>query len=338
MKKTINTKVAIVMLCAFAVSYGNADAVDAPTANLTERWTSSDAGWVIKDAVTATTKPVVWTNGSVGVKFVARGINDFPTPELVGVSGTGSASSGRFVGDYNLKGIESVSFDIITVNLLRKPTYYFISGANKWFFTLSDVPETTGSNGVSKTIPFVYSSAWKSSAGSSYATAVNFEADKANVSEIGIGAERYLYPEQSLFVYNMKLIGPWGGPLASNNVPVAWLLENNIQESAVDTDGDGFSNVAEYLAGTNPNDSNSFFSVKIKRNDLGKIVVTWNENKYVWFDLMQTTNLSDPNSFSAVSNATDLPGSGAVREVEVDDSGAGVKFFKIVIKPNPSKK
>ena len=337
--KNINNALALVtVLGVFTASYGRAVVLDTPTANLTERWISSDAGWVVKDTTTLAIRPVVWTNGTVGVKFAVRASDSFPAQESVDISGAGTASSGRFVGDYNLRKIESVSFDIQTVNLIQKPSLYFVSSSsNTWYYKLSDIPSNTVGNGVSKVVPLMFSDAWRTYSSASYRTAENFELDKAHVIEIGIGAERYVWPAQQVAIDNLKLIGPWGQPF-TNNVPLAWLMENNLAASDVDTDGDGFSNASEYLAGTNPNDSNSFFVVKIGKNALGKTVVTWNENKYVWFDLMQTTNLGDPNSFAAVANAADLSGSGTQREVEVDDTGSGVKFFKVVIKPNPSVK
>lgn len=337
MKISINLSGLFLVASLVFVNGGKADVLDTPTANLTERWISNDAGWVIKDYVMATTRPVILTNDTIGVTFASRNPTDFPAPEMVGVSGTGAASSGRFVGDYNLRGIESVSFLIRTVNLSKCPTFYFKSASGKkWYVNLDDIPFTTGSSGVSKVVALVFSADWKTSSSSSYLTLANFESDKGSVVEIGIGVERFTELAQQVSIDNLKLIGPWGGPYTDKNVSVAWLLENNVTASASDSDGDGFSDVSEYMAGTDPNNSNSFFRVEIGRNASGKTVVKWTENKYLYFDLMQTTNLMDVASFETVSNATDLPGSGAIREIVVNDSEAGVKFYKVVIKPSPS--
>ncbi len=333
--KNIN-KILLIALVGLPMGLDKVAAADTTTANLTERWTSSDAGWVVKDEVASTTRAVNWTNGAVGVKFSATAIEAVPKTEIVRVAGAQGASSGCFVGNYNLNKIESVSFDVQTANLKKKPKFYFISsGGSKWYVNLVDVPESTGVIWQRKVIPFVFSDAWTTDRSLAYRKLENFEADKADVVEIGVLAERYTYPAQQIFIDNMKLIGPWLGSF-TNDMSVAWLQENNLSPSEIDSDGDGFSNASEFLAGTNPNDSNSFFRVTIERNAAGKMVVKWDENKYVLFDLLQSENLGDSGSFRAVANATDLQGSGAQRAIEVIDSGAGVKFFKVLIKSNPN--
>lgn len=69
------------------------------------------------------------------------------------------------------------------------------------------------------------------------------------------------------------------GALAPDGLPIAWLLQNfgttNVDANA-DPDGDGMSNLQEYLAGTNPNDSNSILRVTyVARDPLHNTTLNW---------------------------------------------------------------
>ena len=131
----------------------------------------------------------------------------------------------------------------------------------------------------------------------------------------------------------MKLIGPWGTNLV-DGVPVAWALEygltNNFNTVGHDdADGDGYLNVAEFLAGTDPNNSNSFFRVEIGRNEQGNVVVKWKDNKYMKFDLLESADLV---TFSAVPGESSILGVGTQRVVEVNNADVtGVRFYKVEI-------
>jgi hypothetical protein len=165
----------------------------------------------------------------------------------------------------------------------------------------------------------------------------DFTADKASVCEFGFEVRRNIgstyMDDNQVVIDNVKLIGPWGNSMVNGVVPMAWLLENNLNESDVvgDVDGDGFSNVAEYLAGTDPHNSNSVFTVEIGRNELGKTVVKWKDNRYVLFDLYESTNLSA--GFTAVEGQTGIQGTGSTREVQVEDEASGAHFYKVQIRP-----
>jgi hypothetical protein len=167
-------------------------------------------------------------------------------------------------------------------------------------------------------------------------TAADFSADIKNVVEIGFSTLRtgdgnYA---QLFEADNVKLIGPWGN-VTVDGVPLAWAFEygltNNFDSAGRDdADHDGFNNMAEFLAGTNPNDSNSFFRVEIGRNEQGRLVVKWNDNKDMMFTLFESTNLV---TFEPVVGAVSIKGIGQQRTVDVSGADVtGVRFYKVQIR------
>ena len=100
------------------------------------------------------------------------------------------------------------------------------------------------------------------------------------------------------------------GALAPNGIPVAWLLTNfgttNVSASA-DPVHDGISNLQEYLAGTNPNDSNDCFRItSFARNSThNNVVLQWNARSTRYYAIQKTAALTN-----AMVDFTNVPTAG----------------------------
>lgn len=64
--------------------------------------------------------------------------------------------------------------------------------------------------------------------------------------------------------------------------------------SDIDSDGDGMFNKEEYIAGTDPFDLNSFFMLRMERQE--NIILYWNSSIGRLYDIFSTTNLFVPFS------------------------------------------
>lgn len=306
-------------------------ALEKPAANLTERWTTNSSGWT---NVTGANALCGWTNGSVAIKSYGSGSGSLSdTLRLVAQT---NASEGIFCGDYSK--MEAVSFDVVPLNvpsnLMSRISFYFKSGvgARRKEWTVPFLNSYTNGQKLSVTIPFDYAT-W-SSAG----TEARFNSDRTNIDEIGFLLSRAVNETNTQFaVDNLKLIGPWGGPFTASSVPLAWVIENGMtNEFSVagmnqDNDGDGFSNVAEFLAGTDPGNSNSFFKIEIGRNEVGQMVVRWPGNNVANYILLEANSLGAKSEF--VTNSVVSPVVIKTQEVAVEQPEQTSKFFKVMITP-----
>jgi hypothetical protein len=303
--------------------------LDSPVANLAERWSTNAAGWISADPLCG------WANQALLFKCNVRGDTD-PSFYISKLSGGSNASSGRYVG--NFVNIESVSFDAIPSAFSLKPDFYFKSRSNvTWRTKFTSALEGTPDGVlVNVTIPFTYSTNWVS--GWSSDKAAHFQVDSSEIVEMGFEFVRFQNDAtaQQLAIDNLKLIGPWSGPF-TNGVPIAWVLENGLPTTnlsaigSADSDGDNYSNIAEYLAGTCPTNSADFFTIAIERNADGKMVLKWKNNKYsnVSYDVMKASDLMATSAFVSVSS--NIVSSSEQVETHVIQEESGSQFYKVRI-------
>ena len=314
-------------------------ALDSPAVNVTERWKTNSQGWVIKDVLTDSTRDGWISNAFVVSHGVAS--NMFATAEMI-LAAT-NASSGWFSGNYTNCRIESISFEVNSFGIppfdkwgsFNNPRllFYDISRV-RWVYNDNVIPCDTFSNWVSVTIPFDYSSKWIGNGAATGSEA--FASSKAAVSDVGI---LIMQPQNMVSnkcaIRNFKLNGPWNGPF-TNGVSVAWLAEHGLDMSNAlnNTDKYGRPLDVEFLACTDPNDTNDVFKVEIARNEQGKTILKWKENnKYARYDLLEGTDLTDSNTFVGKVGLVDMQGSGTQKVAEVGAAAVtGPRFYKIQIR------
>ena len=122
------------------------------------------------------------------------------------------------------------------------------------------------------------------------------------------------------------------GVLAPNGLPVPWLISNfgttNLNASG-DVDGDGMSNVQEYLAGTNPNDANDKLVITTYSTTPGGTLatVTWKSVPTRGYYIQQTLDLTTPVWFDSGLGLIAPDGASTTRTFA--DTNAPVRFYHV---------
>jgi hypothetical protein len=123
------------------------------------------------------------------------------------------------------------------------------------------------------------------------------------------------------------------GSLASNGLPTAWLLANfgtvNVNANA-DPTGKGMTILQDYLAGTNPNNAHSVFSITGGgfSSSGHNASLTWNSVPTRSYYVQETLGLSSPvwtdSGLGLIS-----PSSGSTTTVDFTDTAASPRFYRI---------
>lgn len=101
-----------------------------------------------------------------------------------------------------------------------------------------------------------------------------------------------------------------------------------------DPDLDGFSNFAEYLAGTDPTDANSRFRIEVQRESSAQdgMVLRWLTTFGRTYALEMNTDLTAQNWTVVEGN---IPGDGRVRELRQSGVAASQSFYRLSIQISP---
>lgn len=299
-----------------------------PVANVEEKWATNAAGWKLM-APSDGTMPS--TPGSLAIKFAARSL---PLGgQRASVYADQTASSGFFIGNYTNSMIDRVTFDVMTRGVLGGQTKVRLTGgSNEVMEHTFPVPSTTGT-WMTVVIPLRYDSGWVGVADESAFKRLLSGVVQAAVS-VGSRSET---AEGMLYIDNFKLIGPWeNGPMTADGVPEYWLTQNGFTASAghatADPDKDGLSNYAEYLAGTDPNDSNSVFFVEIKTGVVGLPVLKWKHVDYRKFTVLEAESLTDEIGFRPV--ATRIASQEGGNEWTVPQTSGVSRFYRVQVETN----
>ncbi len=113
------------------------------------------------------------------------------------------------------------------------------------------------------------------------------------------------------------------------------LNPNSAADAALDSDGDGRTNLEEFLAGTDPRDAASRFSLTIAKPASGTgVVIAFTAQPYVSYTIQYKDTLADPSW----SRLLDVPATGGVQAISLTDHtapGDPDRFYRVITPQAP---
>jgi hypothetical protein len=92
----------------------------------------------------------------------------------------------------------------------------------------------------------------------------------------------------------------------------------------IDSDGDGISNAAEYIAGTDSTDKNSLLHLQVSLRESGHVTIAWTG---VLGRIYQLQGSNDLQNWTGLTAA--IPGTGTT--MSADDSASNVRFYRLSV-------
>ena len=164
------------------------------------------------------------------------------------------------------------------------------------------------------------------SATSSSAYAVHF--DHISASPNGLASFPKL-AKTGLITLSSRMNSSWG-----DAIPDSWrlryflTLNNLLSATNADADGDGLNNLQEYLAGTDPTDSQSYFknigTDRAAAQSSQDCVISWPSVAGKQYVIQRSPSLSTPIWSTVATNS----GNGTTMEYH-DTAGGGVRFYRV---------
>jgi len=237
-----------------------------------ESWVGGGAkGWHEASGWASVSGTTLGLDGaSLGLRFPAQPV---ALPEIDSFVADGGSSGGLFVGDYvsGSNTAHSIAFDFLAQTVLPSALWFLFQGSsggstNTFMVSVGQGAQATG-EWCRITVPLRFEATnWITSASAGDFSNALTNVEKLEVRVVRSGTQPQLY---ALDRFSLTIGLPADARETDSDgdgLPDYWETKHfdgpTNAVPLVDSDGDSISNAGEYMAGTNPRDPSSYFSIE----------------------------------------------------------------------------